>query len=268
MSAAVTTPATPLWVDRTCGATGRFVLERLERVGQWYELWRLATLLVLRGKMTRRQVIEQIESIGLGSLPLAALTVVFSSAVLALYSVDQFIDFGFTDYVGRLIGQGVVRELGPVLTAIVVASRQGSSCAAELATMQVTEQIEALRALATDPIEYLVVPRYVAMLVAMPCLTVVSGTAGVCAGYLVAHAKGVPQDAYWNSVTRGVDFHYYLAGLAKALVFGAVIAIVSCHQGLRPGHGAAAVGRATTASVVLCVVMVHMVDFVMALVFR
>ncbi len=188
--------------------------------------------------------------------------------VLALYTTSQFIEFGFTDYIGKLIGAGVVRELGPVLTAIVVASRQGSAFAAELATMKVTEQIDALRSLATDPVEHLVVPRYAATLVAMPLLTILAGLAGIIGGYLVAGAQGVPQEVYWGSVQRGVELNEYVSGLAKALVFGAVIAIVSCHQGLKAGHGAEAVGRSTTASVVLCVVLVHVADFAMALVFE
>ncbi len=247
---------------------GEWVLAQLHSLGEWAGLWSATSLLLLRGRLSFRAVSKQIDLVGLGSLPLAAVTVTFSSMVLALYTTSQFIEFGFTDYIGKLIGAGVVRELGPVLTAIVVASRQGSAFAAELATMKVTEQIDALRSLATDPVEHLVVPRYAATLVAMPLLTILAGLAGIIGGYLVAGAQGVPQEVYWGSVQRGVELNEYVSGLAKALVFGAVIAIVSCHQGLKAGHGAEAVGRSTTASVVLCVVLVHVADFAMALVFE
>ncbi|NUP98503.1 MAG: ABC transporter permease [Armatimonadetes bacterium] len=250
------------------GELGGIVLRQLRLVGEWTMLWRATTVHVMHGRVSWSHLASQIESVGIGSLPLAALTVVFSSMVLALYTTDQFIEFGFVDYVGRLIGSGVVRELGPVLTAIVVAAREGSAFAAELATMKVTEQIDALRALATDPVEYLVVPRYTATLIAMPLLTILASTAGIFGGYLIASAKGVPYEVYWGSVTRGVDLADFMGGLAKSLVFGAVIAIVSCHQGLRTGHGAEAVGRSTTASVVTCVVLMHVVDFMMAMVFE
>jgi len=246
---------------------GGWMLGQLESIGQWSLLWRDTTLLVLRGRVSMTHLVKQLESVGLGSLPLAALTVTFSSMVLALYTTDQFIEFGFQDYIGRLIGTGVIRELGPVLTAIVVASREGTAFAAELSTMKVTEQIDALRALATDPVEYLVVPRYVATVVAMPLLAIAAGTAGVAGGWFVAAANGVPQETYWGSVLRGVELSQYVAGLSKALVFGAIIAIVSCYEGLRAGYGAEAVGRSTTSSVVLCVLLVHVADFAMALVF-
>lgn len=250
------------------GGLGGWILANLRSVGEWTLLWRDTTLLVLRGRVSLLHLIKQMESVAIGSLPLAALTVTFSSMVLALYTTDQFIEFGFQDYIGRLIGSGVIRELGPVLTAIVVASREGTAFAAELATMKVTEQIDALRALATDPIEYLVVPRYAATVLAMPLLAIAAGTAGVWGGWFVAAAKGVPQETYWGSVLRGVELSQYIAGLSKALVFGAIVAIVSCHEGLKAGHGAEAVGRSTTASVVLCVVLVHVADFAMALVFE
>ncbi|MCC7494937.1 MAG: ABC transporter permease [Fimbriimonadaceae bacterium] len=245
------------------GQLGSAVLGLLTVLGEWILLWLATTSLVLRGRIARRHLVHQLEAIFLGSLPLACLTVVFSSMVLALYTADQFIEYGFTDYIGKLIATGVARELGPVLTAIVVASREGSAIAAELGTMKVTEQVDALRALATDPVEYLIVPRYTATLIAMPLLTIAAGTAGVCGGYLVAGSKGIPQEVYWLSAARGVEMIDFTSGLAKALVFGALIAVVSCWQGLRTGHGSAAVGRSTTASVVLCVVLVHIADFLM-----
>lgn len=249
------------------GGLGGWLLAQFESVGQWTLLWRETTVLALQGRIDFRALVRQLEKVALGSLPLAALTVTFSSMVLALYTTDQFIEFGFQDYIGRLIGEGIIRELGPVLTAIVVASREGTAFAAELATMKVTEQIDALRALATDPVEYLVAPRYAAAVIAMPLLAVAAGSAGVAGGWFVAAAKGVPQETYWGSVLRGVELSQFVGGLSKAVVFGAIVSIVSCYEGLRAGYGAGAVGRSTTRSVVLCVLLVHVADFAMALVF-
>lgn len=251
----------------TFGMLGRYLLTQFHAVGLWAGLWLRTTRYVLAGALDRSRIIRQIESIGIGSLPLAALTVVFSTMVLAIHTVGQFIDFGFADKIGYLISASVVREAAPVLVAIMVAAREGSAIAAELASMKITEQIDALRSLATDPVQYLVVPRYVAMLVAMPLLTVISGTAGVFGGWLVAAAHRVPHDIYWNAAARGVTTEDLVSGAVKSLVFGAIVAIVSCHQGLNAGHGAEAVGRATTASVVLCVVLVHAADFALVLVF-
>jgi len=246
---------------------GRQVLDRVELLGQWCLLWFQANRLVGCGRINGRHLIRQLDALGVGSIPMACLTVTFSSAVLAVYTIDQFKQYGFTDYIGRLIGMGVTRELGPVLTAIVVASREGSRMAAELASMKVTEQIDALRSLATDPVEYLVVPRYLGALLGLPALTTLASFAGICGGYLVAAAHAVPSDVYWSSVARGVQPAYILSGGIKALLFGAVIATVACRTGLSTGFGAAAVGRSVTASVVLCVLLVHIADFGLALVF-
>ncbi len=245
---------------------GRWVLGQFRAVGEWVLLGRDALTYVGRRQVARPLVVAQIDAVGIGSLPLAALTVAFSSMVLALYLTDQFKQYGFQDYLGKLIGLGVYREMGPVVTAIVVAARQGSAFAAEISTMKVTEQIDALRSLATDPVQHLVTPRLVAMLVAVPLLTVVASTVGVVGGAFVTGAKGVPQEVFWGAVWRGVEVQHFLTGVLKAVVFGATIAVVSCHQGLRCGHGAQAVGRATTASVVLCILVVHILDFAMAVV--
>lgn len=267
MSAAVA-DSRPRFLTSALAGLGGYALTQAQLVGQWAMLWVQASRYVLKGALDRKQIIEQVAQIGVGSLVLAAITVTFSSMVLALYTTDQFIEYGFVDKVGFLISASIVREGGPVLVAIVVASREGSAIAAELASMKVTEQIDALRSLATDPVSHLVVPRYVAMLLAMPLLTILAGTAGVCGGYLIAHSHGVPTDVYWSSAARGVEMFDLFTGFIKALVFGAVVAIVSCHQGLTAGHGAEAVGRSTTASVVLCIVLVHFMDFALVTVFN
>lgn len=246
---------------------GRAILTQLTLLGAWVELTRRSVRYLLVRRLEVPLFIRQIDQIGIGSIPMAALTVTFSSMVLALYTTAQFIEFGFQEYLGYLIGASVVRELGPVLTAIVVASRQGAAIAAELASMKVTEQIDALRSLATDPVEYLVVPRFAAALAAVPLLTVLASVAGITGGWLVAASFEIPREVFWGAVQRGVEAGHVLTGVIKALCFGAIISIVSCHQGLSAGYGAESVGRATTASVVLCVLLVHVADFCLALVF-
>lgn len=248
-------------------AVGAAILDDLAQVGSWVHLWRRVTRFIAQGRMSSEHCLRQLDQLGLGSVPMACMTVMFSAAVLAFYTIDQFKKFGFTDRLGSLIGTGVTRELGPVLTAIVVASREGSRITAELASMKVTEQIDALRALATDPVEYLVVPRYLGALIGLPMVTVVASVAGVLGGLAVAVLSRVPPEVYWDSVYAGVEPRFLVAGMVKALIFGALIALISCRHGLDTGHGAAAVGRATTAAVVVCVLVVHIADFGLALVF-
>jgi phospholipid/cholesterol/gamma-HCH transport system permease protein len=248
-------------------ALGRWLLEGVRHLGEWVLLWLKTNDALSRGAIPRRPLLRQLDALGLGAVPLACLTVTFSAMVLAVYTIEQFKFYGFTDYLGMVLGIGVSRELGPVLTAIVVASRDGSRMAAELASMKVTEQIDALRSLGTDPIEYLVVPRYLGALIGVPMLTLLATASGMVGGYFVAAANDVPYDVYWHSVQRGVEMQYLLAGGVKALIFGAIIATVACRQGLAAGYGSAAVGRSTTASVVLCVLLVHVADFALALVF-
>ncbi|MBI2298370.1 MAG: ABC transporter permease [Armatimonadetes bacterium] len=249
------------------GAIGRGLTAWFQSAGEWCFLAWAATRYLLRGRLERRAFVRQMESIGVGSLLLCVVTVAFSSMVLAIYTTGQFVQYGFEDMVGYLISAGVVREGGPVLVAIVVAAREGSAIAAELASMKVTEQLDALRSLATDPVEYLVVPRLAAMLAATPMLTVMAGTAGVAGGYFIAAMHRIPSDIYWNSAARGISGYHLLSAFVKSLVFGGLVGVVSCHQGLKTGHGAAAVGRSVTASVVLCIVLVHAADFALVTVF-
>lgn len=249
------------------GTVGRVLTEWLQMCGEWCFLAWDATRHLLRGRIERAAFTHQMAEIGVGSLALCVITVTFSSMVLAIYTTGQFVQYGFEDMVGYLVSASVVREGGPVLVAIVVAAREGSAIAAELASMKVTEQLDALRSLATDPVEYLVVPRFAAMLVAVPLLTVLAGTAGVIGGYFVAAAHRIPSDIYWNSAARGIESFHLVTAFVKSLVFGALVGVVSCHQGLKTGHGAAAVGRAVTTSVVLCILLVHAADFALVTVF-
>jgi phospholipid/cholesterol/gamma-HCH transport system permease protein len=221
---------------------------------------------VLKGCFSRpfyfHDVIEQFDSIGLGSLTVVLLTGFFTGAVLALQTGLTLDQFGARPVVGRLISASMVKELGPVLAGLMLAGRVGSGIAAELGSMVVTDQINALRALGTDPIRKLVVPRVLAGFFMAPVLTVVSDALGMVGGWLVAtFSLRVASSVYWSSVTEGLYIQDAWMGLIKPFCLGYVIVTIGCHVGLRTRGGTQGVGRATTNAVVAASVAVIAVDF-------
>lgn len=221
---------------------------------------------VARGTVTRplyvRDIIEQFEAIGVGSLTVVLLTGMFTGMVLALQSGITLDQFGARSMVGRLVSASMVKELGPVLTGLMVAGRVGSGIAAELGSMMVTEQIAALRALGTDPIRKLVLPRILAGLVMVPLLTVVSGGVGMVGAWMVTVTQlKVASSVYWNSVVAGLYIQDVWMGLIKPFFIGFTIASIGCHVGMRTRGGTQGVGRATTNAVVAASVAVIAVDF-------
>jgi len=209
-----------------------------------------------------RDVMEQIDLIGLGSLTVVLLTGFFTGAVLALQSGMVLDQFGARPFVGRLISASMIKELGPVLTALMLAGRVGSGIAAELGSMMVTEQISALRALGTDPIRKLVVPRVLAGSIMCPILTVVANAVGLAGGWLIALTQlRVPSGVYWSSVVEGLYIQDVWMGIIKPFVLGFIIVTIGCHVGLRTSGGTQGVGRSTTNAVVAASVVVLIVDF-------
>jgi phospholipid/cholesterol/gamma-HCH transport system permease protein len=209
-----------------------------------------------------RDVMEQIDLIGLGSLTVVILTGFFTGAVLVLQSGMTLDQFGARPYVGRLISATMIKELGPVLTALMLAGRVGSGIAAELGSMVVTEQISALRALGTDPIRKLVVPRVLAGFIMCPILTVVANTVGMVGGWIMATTQlRVASSIYWTSVVEGLYLQDVWMGIIKPFFLGFVIVTIGCHVGLRTSGGTQGVGRATTNAVVAASVTVLVVDF-------
>jgi phospholipid/cholesterol/gamma-HCH transport system permease protein len=207
-------------------------------------------------------LVEQLETIGLGSLTVVLLTGVFTGAVLALQSGLTLDQFGARPVVGRLVGASMVKELGPVLTALMLAGRVGSGIAAELGSMVVTDQINALRALGTDPVRKLVVPRVLAGVVMAPILTVISDTMGIIGGAIIAVRQlQVPSSVYWKSITDGLYVEDVWMGLAKPFLLGFAIVSIGCHVGLRTSGGTQGVGRSTTNAVVAASVAVLVLDF-------
>ena len=219
-----------------------------------------------RGVFTRpfylHDLVEQLESIGLGSLTVVLLTGFFTGAVLALQSGMTLDQFGARPYVGRLVSASMIKELGPVLTALMLAGRVGSGIAAELGSMVVTDQVAALRALGTDPVRKLVVPRVLAGFIMCPILTVVSNAVGLLGGWLIAVSQlRVASSVYWQSVADGLYLDDIWMGLIKPFFLGFIIVTIGCHVGLRTSGGTQGVGRSTTSAVVAASVTVLVVDF-------
>jgi phospholipid/cholesterol/gamma-HCH transport system permease protein len=210
----------------------------------------------------RHDVVEQLDAIGVGSLTVVLLTGVFTGAALALQSGQTLDQFGARPVVGRLVSASMIKELGPVLTALMLAGRVGSGIAAELGSMVVTDQINALRALGTDPVRKLVVPRMLSGILMTPILTVISDFVGIVGGWVVARVRlQVATGLYWSSVLKGLYMQDVWMGLTKPFVFGFIIASVACHVGLRTSGGTQGVGKSTTVAVVAISVAVIAADF-------
>ena len=207
-------------------------------------------------------IVEQFDAIGVESLTVVLLSGLFTGAALALQSGQTLDQFGARPVVGRLVSASMIKELGPVLTALMLSGRIGSGIAAELGSMAVTDQINALRALGTDPVRKLVVPRVLAGFFMAPVLTVVSDFVGIFGGWVVARfTLQVNSGLYWSSVTKALYLNDVWMGLIKPFVFGFIIVTIACHVGLRTTGGTAGVGKSTTLSVVAGSVAVIAADF-------
>ena len=208
-----------------------------------------------------RDIVEQFESIGIGSLTVVLLAGFFTGAVLALQTGITLDQFGARPFVGRLVSASMVKELGPVLTGLMLAGRIGSGIAAELGSMVVTDQINALRTLGTDPVRKLVVPRVLAGFLMTPVLTVIANTVGILGGWIIAvYQLRVAGSVYWTSVIDGLYLQDAWMGLIKPFCLGYAIVTIGCHVGLRTKGGTQGVGRATTNAVVASSVAVIAVD--------
>jgi phospholipid/cholesterol/gamma-HCH transport system permease protein len=209
----------------------------------------------------RKQITEQMYKVGVSSLPIVLLTSFFTGMVLALQSAYQMQRISAQMYIASLVALSMVRELGPVLTALVVAGRVGASITAELGTMKVTEQVDALETLATNPIKYLVVPRFIALVVMLPLLTIYAIFIGIIGGYIVGVFKlHIGSNMYINMTTSPLGLKDLYTGLLKSVVFAIIIAIVSCYEGFRTSGGAEGVGRSTTLSVVTSFILIIAAD--------
>jgi phospholipid/cholesterol/gamma-HCH transport system permease protein len=207
-------------------------------------------------------ILEQMDLIGVGSLPIVLLTGFFMGAVMVLQTAAQFVRFGETALTGDVVSLALVRELGPTITGLLVAGRNSSGMASELGSMQVTEQVDAMRAMGTDPIRKLVTPRVVATMLVLPLLTAMSDFVGLIGGYAVSHfTLRIGAVEFWTRAVNALEFSDLMQGMAKPVVFAFILATVGCYQGLSVRGGTQGVGRATTQAVVVSSVIILTSNF-------
>jgi phospholipid/cholesterol/gamma-HCH transport system permease protein len=220
---------------------------------------------IFRPPFYLREMIRQMDVLGFGSLTIILLTGFFTGAVLALNTGNTLQKFGVQSVSGQLVATSLIRELGPVLTCLMLAGRVGSGIAAELGSMLVSEQIDAMRALGSDPIKKLVTPRIIALVTMAPALTIICDMVGTLGGLLAAISfQGQASSVYMASAKVAVTYNEILGGLIKPTVFGFIIAIIGCYKGLSTTGGTVGVGRSTTQSVVLSSILIIAVDFVLS----
>jgi phospholipid/cholesterol/gamma-HCH transport system permease protein len=223
----------------------------------------------IRGLFGRRfefvETLNQMAFVGVASVPLVALATFFSGAVLSLYTTQFLSEYGADMFIGATIGLAIAREAGPVLAATMVAARAGSAMAAQIGTMAVTEQLDALKMLSVPPVRYLVIPRLIAGMIMLPVLALVGIWAGIVGGWAVAHyLGGVPSDTFLQSLRQFLEPWDIWGGIIKAPFFGVIIAIVACQQGMRTKQGAVGVGKATTNAVVISMVLIYITNLILA----
>jgi phospholipid/cholesterol/gamma-HCH transport system permease protein len=209
-----------------------------------------------------REVILQMDRIGVGSLTIILLTGFFTGAVLGIQSESALRRYGAVSITGQLVALTLIRELGPVLSALMMAGRIGSGIASELGSMVVSEQINAMRALGTDPTRRLVTPRMIATILMLPLLTIICNAVGVCGGWVIARYKLlISSSQYWADVVNALEFSDIVGTLIKPVFFGFIIAMTGCYVGLRTSGGTEGVGRSTTQAVVSSSILVIAADF-------
>ena len=245
---------------------GRRVINSAENSGRIMILLGRA-LYYLRKRPKSRHILEQMVHLGVDSLPIVLLTILFTGMVITLQTANEFIKYGAQSSVGGVVAITMLRELAPVLTGVVLAGRVGAAIAAEIGSMKVTEQIDALRVMAVNPIQYLVVPRLLACIIMVPMLVVFADIIGTLGGYLVATLyAGISSFTFLNSIKIFTDVHDVIGGLVKAVFFGGTIAIIGCYKGLTAEQGAEGVGRATTASVVSSIIIIFISNYFLSMI--
>ena len=246
------------------GRLGKPALNVVGQIGGIGTMFVQSVYLSFRRPFKLDYIFKQMEFIGVHSLLVILITGAFTGMVLALQSSYGFSMFGANGLVGVIVTLSMTRELGPVLTSIMVTGRAGSAMAAEIGTMRVTEQIDALTVMALNPIKYLVAPRVVASFFMLPVLTIISDFIGVLGGYIVGvKMLGINEGAFMNRIDKNVVLGDIYNGLIKAAVFGVILSVISCYKGYHTRGGAEGVGRATTEAVVLSSVTILISDYIL-----
>src|SRR3954451_9496714 len=239
-----------------------YVKESVLAVQDWAELSGQSIRNVFKKPRYVSDMVYQADIIGVGSLPIVVLTGFFTGAVLALQTSDTLARFGSSSLTGQVVSLSMVRELGPVLTGLMVAGRNASGMASELGSMKVTEQIDAMRALGTDPSKKLITPRVISSVIMLFFLTIISNLVGLAGGSFVStFLLRLDASQYWTNAWQSLVFQDVFMGLTKPVLFGFIIATVGCYYGMSAKGGTQGVGRATTQAVVAASVLILVVDF-------
>jgi len=257
------------------------LLSRQQKIDRWINLFRLHFLVAvgeylqllvdtIKASFWRppkfRLILKQMYNIGVGSFAVVAITGVFTGLVLAAQAFYQLEGRGMTGVTGLMVGKAMMTELGPVLTAFMVTGRVGAAICAELGTMQVSEQIDALRTMAVNPNRYLVAPRLIAGMAMMPFLTLFSTVMGVVGGYVISvYFFGMSPASYIDPMPIHLNLFDFFSGNVKAFLFGALIMTISCYRGMQTTGGAEGVGRSTTHSVVICYCAILLANFILTI---
>jgi phospholipid/cholesterol/gamma-HCH transport system permease protein len=246
---------------------GKSILNGLEDTGKLNHLITRTFQSVLQNTIFWKNTLIQMESIGVKSLPIVLIISVFTGMVFSLQIAKIFATFGLSSQLGQGVTLAFARELAPVLTGVVVAGRVGSSIAAEIGSMKVTEQIEALETLSTDPIDYLVAPRIIAGLLMLPVLVVFADLIGITGGFAVAvyYAK-IPFNNFVDGILTFVTFWDFMGGIIKSLFFGMTITSIATYKGLATENGAVGVGKATTESVVTSTIIIFILNYFLSMI--
>lgn len=243
---------------------GNSVIKMFEIAGGLWLLF-LDTLRHLK-EISIRETLRQMALLGADSLPIVAATILCTGMVFSVQTAKEFVELGAGSTVGGIVVIAMGRELVPILTGVVVAGRIGAAIAAEIGTMKVTEQVDALRVMAANPVAYLVVPRFVAIVFMMPVLVVFGNLIGDFGGWVVAHYyAGISSFSFINSIKTFAEFYDIWGGMMKSCVFGSIIAIVGCYKGLNALDGAEGVGLATTSSVVLSIILIFITNYFLSI---
>jgi phospholipid/cholesterol/gamma-HCH transport system permease protein len=255
------------------GAPGRQVFNFLGQVARIALLAKQTLYWIFiapfRGEHLRwQETVKQMVRIGVDSLPIVGVISFFVGLIIAMQAAYQLTRFGATIYVADLVGVSITRELGPLITAIIIAGRSGSAIAAEIGTMRVSEEIDALETMAINPVGFLVVPRTLAMLIVLPCLTIIADFLGIVGGFVLALTRlNLPLLAYYQHTAEAILLKDFFTGLTKSVIFALLIALIGVYQGFHVKGGAEGVGKSTTASVVASIFMIIFADVIFTALF-
>ena len=239
---------------------GGFMIRRAEEFGTIILLY-VETIKQVTHKPRIKLILGQMSHLGVDSLMIVSLTLLFTGVVFTLQTAHEFIRFGAQSTVGGVIAIAIGRELGPVLVGVVCAGRVGAAITAEISTMKVTEQIDALKVMAVSPVNYLIVPRMIACMIVVPILTVFGDIIGVLGGWVVAtQYSGISSYIFTNSIKMFATLHDLTGGMIKAIFFGNAIAVLGCYYGLNCPDGAEGVGKATTKTVVTSIIVIFILN--------